>query len=87
MSAAPPAPAELPAQSTDAAAVLEGDHRLEQFAAERASAEWETVARKLLSDAARAFLGRAAQDVANQGSEDPAPINPLMLIEASVLAR
>ena len=55
------------------------DHRFEQFAAEGAAAERKTVARELLGDAARAFLGRAAHDIATKRAQNAAPIDPAVL--------
>ena len=61
-------------------------HRFEKFATDVATAERQTVAGELLGDAARAFLGRAAQNVAHQRAKNSAPIDAGMLIKARVLA-
>src|SRR5207244_8252377 len=63
------------------------DHRFKKFPAECATAERKTVARELLSNTARAFLGRAAQHVAHQRAKNSVPIDSRMLIEAGVFAR
>src|SRR2546423_10768256 len=63
------------------------DHRFEKFPADVATAEWKTVARELLSNTARAFLGRPAQDIAHQRAKNSVPIDSRMLIEAGVFAR
>ena len=62
-------------------------HRLQHFAAQGPAAEGKTVAGQLLGNAARAFLGRAAHDVADQRARDPAPINSAVLEKPRVFAR
>src|SRR5207244_10678292 len=63
------------------------DHRFKKFPAECATAKRKTVARELLGNTARAFLGRAAQHVAHQRAKNSVPIDSRMLIKASVFAR
>ena len=63
-----------------------GNHRFEQLAADGPAAQWKAVARELLCNAARAFLDRAALDVAVEGPRHPAPIDSAMLVEACVFA-
>src|SRR5207247_8075920 len=60
-------------------------HCFEQFPTHGAAAQRKAVARELLGNAARAFLGRATQNVVSKGPENAAPINPSMVLEASVL--
>src|SRR6266480_4641190 len=62
-------------------------HCFEQFPTHGAAAQRKAVARELLGNAAGSFLGRATQDIVSKCAENAAPINPSMLIEASVLAR
>src|SRR4029077_19910371 len=62
-------------------------HRFEQFPTHGAAAQRKAVARELLGNAAGSFLGRVTQNVVSKGPENAVPINPSMLIEASVLAR
>src|SRR5205807_3935158 len=63
------------------------DHRFEQLATDVAAAERETVAGELLGNAARTFLGRAGQNIADERAENPAPINAGMLIKTRIFAR
>ena len=65
----------------------QGHHRFQQFSTDGAAAQRKAVACKLLGNAAGAFLGRAAQNVANKSPQNPAPINPSVLIETGILAR
>src|SRR2546421_9592266 len=52
---------------------------LQDFPAQSASTERKTVAGKLLGNAAGAFLGRAAHDVAHERARNPAPVDPAVL--------
>src|SRR4030095_6185958 len=62
-------------------------HCFEQFPAESPATERKTVSGELLGDATRAFLGRSAHDIANQSAHDPAPIDPFVIVKASILPR
>src|SRR5204862_2625533 len=62
-------------------------HRFQNFSAQGSAAERETIARELLSNTARTFLGRAAHDVAHQRASDPTPVDPAMLEEPRVFPR
>jgi hypothetical protein len=62
-------------------------HRFEYFSAQRPAPEWKAISGKLLGDAAGAFLGRAAHNIADQRAQNSAPINSFMLIEPGVFAR
>ena len=61
-------------------------HRFQNFSAQGSAAERETIAGELLSNTARAFLGRAAHDVAHQRARDPAPVDSAVLEEPRVFA-
>src|SRR5436853_3410041 len=63
------------------------DHRFQELAANVAATERQTVARELLSNAARPFLGRAAQNIAHERAENAPPINSRVLIKARVFTR
>src|SRR6266446_1284056 len=63
----------------------QSDHCFQQFAADGAASEWETVAGELLGDATGAFLGRAAQDIVNKRTQNSAPVNSTVLIKTRIL--
>src|SRR6266542_2489915 len=62
-------------------------HRFEYFSAQRTAPEWKAISGKLLGDAAGAFLGGATHNIADQRAQNPAPINPFVLVGPRVLAR
>ena len=64
----------------------EGDHRFENFSIDGATAERKGIASQLLGNAARPFPGRTAQDVANEGTANPVPIDAIMFKKAAVFA-
>src|SRR5205823_15014707 len=54
-------------------------HRFVYFWAKRAPTEWKAVSGKLLGNAAGSFLGCAARNIADQLSQNSAPIKTLVL--------
>src|SRR6266446_1568800 len=63
----------------------QSDHCFQQFAADGAASERETVAGELLGDATGAFLGRTTQEIVDERTQNSAPVNSTRLIKARVL--